>query len=92
MDVRHHIVADLPLAPLGVVVVDVVRVRLQLRDLRIGDREPQLLLRLRQRDPEAPPRPELEIGGEEVRHLRRGVTLGQGVRGGIALHERIILT
>jgi len=91
VDVGHHIVPDLALPPLGVLVIDVARVRTQLGDLRLGDREPQLLLRFGQRDPEAAPRPELEIGGEEVRHLPRRVPLGQRVGGSVSLHERIIL-
>ena len=86
VDVRHHVVPDLALAALGVVVVDVVGVRLQLGDLRVGDRQPELLLRLGERNPELPPRPELEVGGEEVRHLLRGVPLGERVLCGVARH------
>ena len=51
----HHIVAHLLLPGLRHVIVDVVRVLLQLRDLLVRDGESQLLLRLRQRDPQPSP-------------------------------------
>ena len=54
--------ADLALAPFGVFVIDVLRVRFQLRDLLVGDRKPELFFSFRQHDPEAPPRAKLEIG------------------------------
>ena len=61
VDVGHDVVAHQLLPLLRHIVVDVVRVAFQLLDLLIGDGKSQLLLRLRQSDPQAPPCAELHI-------------------------------
>lgn len=63
----HDIMADLTLPGLRHVVVDVVHMGLHLRNLLIRDDRPavlaqaQLLLRLRQGDPQPPPCTELHV-------------------------------
>ena len=78
VDVAHHIVTDLLLPRLGDVVVDVVRVGLQLGDLRVGDREALPLLRPGQGDPQLPPGFELVVGGKNVLHFIARVTGAKG--------------
>jgi hypothetical protein len=75
VDVRHHVVFEALLEVARVGVVDVVGRRLHLLDLRGGDVEAERLLRLRERDPEPPPRAELEVVREEPEHLHRRVPL-----------------
>ena len=82
IDVRHHVVPHLALARLGGRVIDVVRVRRKLRDLRVGDVKPERLLRLRQRDPQPPPGAEFKFLREDVLHLVARVAGGE--RGQIA--------
>ena len=90
VDVRHHIVTDLALTLFGVLVVDVLSVRFQLGNLLIGDRQPELLLRLGQSNPEPSPGSEFEIGREKVRHLSGGIPLRQRIGRRITFHVRII--
>jgi len=79
VDVRHDVVPDLALLRLRHVVVDVLDVRAHLRNLRLRDVEPQLPLRLRERDPEPPPRGELHVVRKQALHLFARVTLAQRV-------------
>jgi hypothetical protein len=80
VDVGHHVVPYFALALLRFVVIDVLEVGPELGELLVADREPELLLRLGQREPEAPPRPELEVRRENGGHLAGGVTVGQRLR------------
>ena len=73
VNMGHHIVTHFLLPAFRVLIVDVVRVAFQFRDLLIGDRKPQLLLRLGQRDPEFSPGPELSVRREYFLHLRARV-------------------
>ena len=61
MDVRHHVVAKLALQLGRALQVEVVQVRADRLDGRVGNGKPQLALRFRQRQPEPAPRPELEL-------------------------------
>ena len=73
VNMGHHIVTHFLLPAFRVLIVDVVRVAFQFRDLLIGDRKPQFLLRLGQRDPEFSPGPELSVRREHFLHLRARV-------------------
>ena len=78
IDMRHHIVADFLFPLRGDFIVNVLRMGLQLRDLLVGNRQAELLLGLRERDPQLPPGAELIVGGEQVLHLPAGIARGQG--------------
>ena len=65
--------ADELLARNGVLIVDVVLVRLQLGNLLIGDGQALLLLGLSQRDPQPTPGAELVVVREDVLHLIRRI-------------------
>ena len=73
MHVGHHIVATPLLLFRGHRVIDVVEVRLHLRDLLGADRQPQAALSLGQLDPQPPPRPESTVVRENGLHLFGGV-------------------
>ena len=73
VDVAHHVMADELLARNGVLIVDVVLVRLQLGNLLIGDGQALLLLGLSQRDPQPAPGAELVVVREDVLHLIRRI-------------------
>jgi hypothetical protein len=76
-DVRHHIVTQLLLVTGRLLEVDVVEVTGHLVDLALFDVQAELLLGLGQFQPEPPPRAELLLGTEQLRHLGRGVSLDQ---------------
>ena len=61
------------LAALRIVVVDVLRVGFQLGNLLVGNVQPLLLFRLRQRNPQLPPGAELVVLGEDELHLLAGI-------------------
>ena len=73
VDVAHHVMADELLARNGVLIVDVVHVRLQLGNLLIGVGQALLLLGLSQRDPQPAPGAELVVVREDVLHLIRRI-------------------
>ena len=77
--VGHDIMPHLVLARRGVVIVDVRDVRAQLLNLLIRDRQTELLLTLRQRDPESAPCGKLVVVGVNVLHRAPGVAGTQGV-------------
>src|SRR2546427_1484020 len=73
MDVRHHVVAQ-PLLVLGRALrIGVVQVGAELRQRAVGDVEPQLLLGLHQREPEAPPQPDAPALAPQRLHRGGGV-------------------
>ena len=77
IDVAHHIVTHQTLPLLGHGVIDVVLMRFQLCDLLLCDLQPQLPLRLGQRDPQPPPGAEFKILRENMLHLSTGIPGGQ---------------
>ena len=77
VDMAHHVVADYALARFGDLIVDVVGMRLELVDLLLRDRQAELHLAFRQRDPQAAPRFELHIRREKVFHLLVGIAGGK---------------
>ena len=77
--VGHDVVPHLVLARRGVVIVDVRDVRAQLADLLIRDRQTELLLALRQRDPEPAPGGEFVVVGINVLHCAPGIAGAQGI-------------
>ena len=89
IDVAHHVVAHEALTRFGDLIIDVVGMRLELVNLLLRDRQAQLHLALRQRDPQAAPCPELHIGREKIFHLLIGIAGGQwgfiGVSHGVDL-------
>ena len=91
IDVAHHVVAALLFPGGGHIVIDVVLVRLQLGDLRVGDGQALLLLGLRQRDPQPAPRLEFIVLREDVLHLFRRVTRLERGNIGIVCHCALLL-
>ena len=73
IDVRHHVVPQLVLVLGGRGEVDVVDVGPQRGELLLGDRQPQLGLGLRQRDPQPPPRAVFALVAPQRGHLARRV-------------------
>lgn len=73
IDVRHHIVADFLFALCGDFIVDILRMRLQLCDLFVGDGQAELLFGFGKCNPQLPPGAELVVGGEQVLHLAAGI-------------------
>jgi hypothetical protein len=61
VNVRHHVVADDLFPRLGDLVVDIVLMRFHFGDLLIRDGQAELLLRFRQRNPEAAPGAEFPV-------------------------------
>ena len=86
VDVAHDIVTHDLLPRLRVRIIHIVRMGLQLIDLLLGDIEPQLLLGLREGDPELSPGAEFLFLRKEVLHLLARIPLGK--RAGIL---RVIL-
>ena len=83
--VRHHVVPHRLLMLRGPGVIDVVDVRAHLVDLRLRNGQPQLPLRLRQRDPQPPPDRKLHVRRKQRLHLPRGVPRGE--RGNITFAQ-----
>ena len=87
-DVAHHVVPHLRLDPLRFLEVDVVEVRAHLVQLFVGDRQPERLFALGEREPETPPGGVLPLGREIVAHFLACVTSRQGVLiGRVILHS-----
>jgi hypothetical protein len=82
--VGDHVVAGLALQLGDPLEVDLGRRAAERGELLVGDRQPQLALRLGERQPQPPPQPEAVPGGEQLRHPPRGVALVQRVLGGFA--------
>ena len=78
IDVRHHVVADLLLAPADAVVIDVVDVRFKLRNLIIRDRQAQRGFSPGQRDPQPAPGAIARVRGEQLQHVAGRIARGQG--------------
>ena len=57
--VAHDIVPHDALPRLGILVIDLILMRLELRDLLVGNIQPELLLCLRKRNPQPSPGAEL---------------------------------
>ena len=83
VDVAHNVMADQLFTGFRHVVVDIPGMGLHLIDLLLGHVQPQLVLGLRQGNPQLPPGAELVVVGEEILHLLAGVPGGQG--GGVAV-------
>ncbi len=79
VDVRHHVMAQAALELGRAFEVDVIEPCTELLDRLGRDVQPQLALRLGQRQPESAPRLEFEGGGEQPRHLGRRVAAGERV-------------
>ncbi len=69
VDVGHDVMADDLLARLRVLVVDILRMALKLFDLLVGNREAELLLGLREGDPEPAPGLKLRVRRKYRLHL-----------------------
>ena len=83
VNVRHDIVAHLPLPPVGQLKINVVRMRLHLGNLLVGNIEPELLLAFGQNDPQTPPRGEFTLIGKNLLHFPAGIAPAEGVDIGI---------
>ncbi len=77
MHMGHDVMPERPLQFRGSCVVDIFKVRPQLRDLLIADGQPQRLLRLGQCQPQASPRGEFPLRRPDLLHLCGGVAGGQ---------------
>ncbi len=73
----HDIVPHQLLSFLRHLVIDIICVRLQLVNLFLRDRKPQLPLRFRQRDPELPPCFEFLVRRKDILHLSARVPCGK---------------
>jgi hypothetical protein len=73
MDVRHHIVPQPLLVIRGAVQVRVVEVRRDLPDRGVGDVEPELPLRLEQRQPQPAPQADAPAVAPQILHRGRGI-------------------
>ena len=69
VNVRHHIVPDFFFFFGHHIIVNRAYVRGQLVDLFLCDGKPQIVLRLRQSDPESAPRLEPAVRGKQVQHV-----------------------
>ncbi len=85
---RHHIVAESPLVPIGGVEVDRVDGAPHRGDLLLGDRQAQGALGLGQGDPEPPPGRELHPRRPEPGHPPAGVPADQRVVVDVAIIHR----
>ncbi len=81
VDVGHHVVLRVALVAVGGGELLVGRDEMGAERVEggVGDREPELLLRLGEPEPELPPRRELRARREEAGHLVRRVARGQRV-------------
>ena len=81
INMAHHIMPHFLLPRLRHIIVNIFRMRFQLVDLLLRDNrlpvlaKSQLHLRLRQRDPQLPPRPEFHIRRKNILHLLTGIPL-----------------
>ena len=78
VDVGHHVVAEGLFIGRHLVKVDIGEVFLHFGDLPVGDGQAELLLGLRQDDPEPAPQLRPVAGGKEKLHLVAGVPGGKG--------------
>ena len=73
IDVAHHIVPHFLLPRLRHLIIDVVGVGFEFRDLLVGDIQTQFLLGLGKRNPQSAPCAEFHIGRKEVLHFLPGI-------------------
>ena len=73
----HDIVPNDTLPLLGILVIDIILVCLELRNLLVGNIQPKLFLCLRKRNPELSPGTELFFLGKQVLHLPACIALGK---------------
>ena len=76
MHMGHHIMAQLFLISGGGGVVNILRVRFQLRQLFVSNRQAQLLLGFRQHNPQLAPGAEFVVRREDELHFLAGVAAG----------------
>ena len=79
LDMRHNIVTHLMLVLTRTLVIYIVDMRTQLRNLLLGYAEPELALALRKGYPELSPCTELRIGGEYLLHLGSRIACAQRI-------------
>ena len=78
MDMRHNVVAQLALLLRRKLIVDVGQVCAHLVKLFVGDVQPQLLLALREREPQSAPGRKLIVGREYLLHFFTRVAAAKG--------------
>ena len=76
INMRHHIMAHFLLPRFRHIIINIILMRLQLINLLLGNIQPQLLLRLRQSNPEPPPGPKLLVRRKNVLHLLTRIAFG----------------
>ena len=69
VNVAHNVVTDFLFARFGNVVIYIVHVRFEFGDLRLGHVKSEFMLGAGKRDPEPPPRGELEVVRKAVLHF-----------------------
>ena len=67
--VRHYIMANLTLALLSHIIIDIIRMSLHLVNLLLGNVKAKLTLRLSKCDPQFSPCAEFHVRGKNVLHL-----------------------
>jgi len=91
MGVGHHVVPEPAFVVGGGGKVDVVHSRPHLGDLCIGNVQPELAFRLRQRDPQPPPGGMFGLRGPEAAHRVGGVAGDEGVFVARVVWYRVVL-
>ena len=79
----HDVVSADPLLFLRDIEVQLLLKPLHLLDLRVCDGESEFLLRLREGNPEPPPRLKSTVGAPEFRHLAGGIPFDERILVGI---------
>ena len=88
VNVAHDVVAQFALFGGDLVEVDVVEVLFHCGDLGVGDGQPELLLALREHEPEPPPGGVFELRAPEIAHLLACVTVGQRILIDVIVHRK----
>ena len=88
VNVAHDVVAQFALFGGDLVEVDVVEVLFHCGDLGVGDGQPELLLALREHEPEPPPSGVFELRTPEIAHLLACVTVGQRILIDVIVHRK----
>ena len=79
VDMRHNVMAQLPLMPRGSLIIYIIQVRAHLVKLFVGNIEAKLLLALREGKPQPAPCGKLSVVGEYLLHFPPGIAPTQGI-------------
>ena len=79
VDMRHNVMAQLPLMPRGGLIIYIIQVCAHLVKLFVGNIEAKLLLALREGKPQPAPCGKLSVVGEYLLHFPPGIAPTQGI-------------